>query len=161
MQIMAIKRWNPARWLALAALGLLLASCGNSAALPTPQPSPEAGAVSNGGPALDQEGLLSALRGSGGEVALKGPVQQPFLSVEGAVITLNGAEVQVFEYPDTELAREEARRLAEAATGSGGAQPNWNGTPHVFAAGRVLVLYVGSDRDIFTRLQRVLGPSIA
>ena len=157
---MAIKRWNPARWLALVALGLLRASCGNSAALPTPPPSPEASAVSDRGPALDQEGLLSALRGAGGEVALKGPVQQPFLSVEGAVITLNGAEVQVFEYPDTELAREEAKRLAAAATG-GGSQPNWNGTPHVFAGGRMLVLYVGDDRDIFTRLQRVLGPSIA
>ena len=158
---MTITKQILVRWLGPVVLGLLLVACGNSAALPTPQPSSEATAPVAGGAGLDQAGLLSALRDAGGEVGLKGTVQQPFLSVEGEVVTLNGAEVQVFEYPDTELAREEAKRLAEAAVGGAGDRPNWNGTPHVFTAGRVLVLYIGDDRDTFTRLQRVLGPSIA
>lgn len=147
--------------LAALALGLLLAGCGNSAAAPTPQPSPAATAAPGGEGALDQAALLSALGAAGGEVAVKGPVQQQFLSVEGSVVALNGVDVQVFEYPDTELAAEEARRLAEVVSGNSQTPPDWGGVPHLFASGRLVVLYIGDNRDTFTRLQNVLGPSVA
>jgi hypothetical protein len=42
--------------------------------------------------------LINALKTRGKKVRRKGRVEQPFLSVKGQIITIDGEDVQVFEY---------------------------------------------------------------
>jgi hypothetical protein len=37
----------------------------------------------------------------------------------------------------------------------------WVDTPHFYSAGRIIVLYVGSDEEILVLLEQVLGPQCA
>ncbi len=64
-----------------------LAACGASAPPPT----------SHGGPVEDYVSLIDHLCAAGATVVPNGKVKQPFFSVAGQVITLNGEQVQVGE----------------------------------------------------------------
>ena len=44
--------------------------------------------------------LLAALQAAGATVTPGGDVDQPFIPVKGHLITINGADVQVFEFQD-------------------------------------------------------------
>lgn len=79
-------------WLLLAvSFAILLAAC-------APQAEPEGGSPAQ--PALqDMESLVQALQAGGAQVETRGPVEQPFLAAPGQVISVDGADVQVFEYP--------------------------------------------------------------
>jgi hypothetical protein len=37
----------------------------------------------------------------------------------------------------------------------------WMDTPHFYKAGRIIALYIGSDKTIVGLLERVLGPQFA
>jgi hypothetical protein len=50
---------------------------------------------------LDTQGLADALESAGATVGQEGEVDQPFFSVPGQVITINGESIQVFEYVDS------------------------------------------------------------
>lgn len=105
--------------------------------------------------------LVGALRAAGATVETVREIEQAFFSVTGQVISVNGVEVQVFEYAD------EASREAEAATISadgssvGTTMITWVEPPHFYAEGQLIVLYVGSDTGTLQLLGSVLGDPIA
>ena len=51
-----------------------------------------------GEPVDSYDGLLAALRGNGSKVDSVGSISQPFFVPEGQVISVDGYEVQVFEF---------------------------------------------------------------
>ena len=59
-------------------------------------------------PVNDYDSLLHNLNATGATVEPDGALIQPFFSVPGKVIKINGADVQVFEYPDSTSAEAEA-----------------------------------------------------
>jgi hypothetical protein len=112
----------------------------------------------------DEYGIVEftdALRLDGQSVDIKGPVDQPFFSVEGQVIVVSGEDVQVFEYPDPAAAAAAAAQISPDASSVGTSMMSWVATPHFYALDRVIVLYVGDDQAVVDVLNEVLGQPVA
>jgi len=129
---------------------LMLSNC----AAPAPAPFP-------GGPAADYAGLVDGLRAAGATVESAGSVNQPFFSVEGKAITVNGENVQVFEYAEQAKAEAEAGAISPDGSSIGTSIVSWIGPPHFFQAGRMIVLYVGDSQEVIGLLTDAVGPQIA
>lgn len=130
---------------------LILPSC----VAPTPPP------VSQGGPVRDYVSLFDNLRAAGATVEPVGSIRQPFFSVEGNAITVNGENVQVFEYENQAAAKAEAETISPDGSSIGTSIVSWVGPPHFFQIGRIIVLYVGSNGEVIELLEEVIAPQIA
>lgn len=113
------------------------------------------------GPLLDYDGLVAAFRAQGARVAPGGAVEQPFFSAAGRFLGVNGEDVQVFEYGDSEAARAEAARVSPDGSAIGTARPFWAAPPHFYRRDRIIVLYVGEAAAVRAPLEAVLGPQFA
>jgi hypothetical protein len=112
----------------------------------------------------DKDGLaalIDALQLAGQTVEIAGPVDQPFFSVPGQIIVVNGQDVQVFEYPDGAAAQAEAAQISPDASSVGTSIVSWAATPHFYAQDRVIVLYVGDDHAVVDALNDILGQPVA
>lgn len=112
-------------------------------------------------PVEDYASLIDSLRGAGATVEPGDQIEQPFLTVTGQIIQVNGADVQVFEYETAEQLEAEASQVAPDGGSTGTTMITWMATPHFFKAGRVLVLYVGDDQAILELLKGALGAQFA
>lgn len=113
------------------------------------------------GQVQDQASLVEALRAAGAEVDLGDPVEQAFFAVEGRILKVNGADVQVFEYESAEAMEAEAAQVSVDGGSIGTSMVAWVATPHFFKSGRVLVLYIGDDVSILGLLMSALGEQFA
>lgn len=110
----------------------------------------------------DFKSLLTRLRAAGVHARVTGDeVEQPFFSVSGKMISIAGADVQVFEYATTADAARAAAPVSPDGSSVGGSKPMWIGDPHFFRSGRVVVLYVGDDAKVLRALTRALGKQFA
>jgi hypothetical protein len=110
----------------------------------------------------DLGSLVAALRTAGATVEMAGEVSQPFFSVEGRVIDVNGGDVHVFEYGSKAVASEEATLISCDGGTIGNASVIWVARPHFYRAGQVIALYVGDDDvAVAAVLGEVLGPPFA
>lgn len=107
------------------------------------------------------EDLAERLRAAGASVVEGGEVNQPFFSVQGRVLRVNGQDVQVFAYQDATLAAQEAARVAPDGSSVGTTMVTWMATPHFYKAERLVVLYVGEDANTLGALRAVLGEQFA
>ena len=110
---------------------------------------------------LDFDRLSEALRAAGATVRTGGTVQQPFLSVPGRILVVNGEDVQVFEYGDASAAQSEAARVSSDGGSVGTTLITWVAPPHFFRRDRVIALYVGSNASVLSALSSSLGPQFA
>ncbi len=117
--------------------------------------------VSHGEPVTDYVSLVDNLRAVEATVEPAGDISQPFFSVEGLVITVNGGDVQVFEYADADAADAEAALVSPDGSSIGTTMAGWVAPPHFYKAGRLIVLYVGESEAIIDILESVLGPQFA
>jgi hypothetical protein len=102
--------------------------------------------------------LISQLRAKGATVKSSNErVAQPFFSVRGRILMVNGQAAQVFEFPNASRAAAETKRVGATATTSAA----WIAPPHFFQSGRLIVLYVGHNELILKQLTTVLGPQFA
>jgi hypothetical protein len=140
-------------------LGILLLSAACTAPLP-PAATPVPPTTTGGGGVTDLASLQTALTQAGLTVAPAGAVQQPFLSSGGQTLTANGQSIQAFEYPDAAAADRDAAKIHPDGT-----IPNtsvmWGAQPHFYRAGRLLVIYVGTDATVLAALDHVVGPAFA
>jgi hypothetical protein len=146
-------------WLALLLVAALLAAC-------SPQTSeiPETGA--EGTAVGDSEiggtnELLGALRAQGATVESSGTVQQEFFPVDANLLKVNGQDVQVFEFADENTRASTQATISADASTIGTSIPTWVASPHFWAKGRLIVLYVGEDQATVDLLTGVLGTPIA
>lgn len=110
----------------------------------------------------DVDSLVAALEARGATVLFtEMEIPQPFFSVSGRVIGLNGANLQVFEYGDEASAQAEAAQIFPDGSTVGTNMITWVDTPHFWLAGRLIVLYVGNDPAALATLEAVLGVQIA
>jgi len=134
---------------------------GPSASAPTesnPQSSP---IVSHGGPVKDYVSLVDNLRATGATVDPAGNVSQPFFAPQGQVLTVNGEDVQVFEFASADEADTVAETVSADGSSIGTSMVGWVAPPHFYKAGKLIVLYVGSDRDVIDALQEAMGAQFA
>ncbi len=77
------------------------------------------------------------------------------------MLTVNGEGVQAFEF----ASEVEAEAIAETVSKDGGSVGTssifWVAPPHFFKAGRLIVIYVGSDIGVINRLQEIMGSQFA
>jgi len=117
--------------------------------------------ASQGKAVEDQAGLIDALQAAGAEVEPGEPVDQAFFSVNGQILKVNGADVQVFEYESTEAMEEDVAQVAPDGGSIGTTMVTWVATPHFYKSGRALILYVGDDATILDLLKGALGEQFA
>jgi hypothetical protein len=95
------------------------------------------------------------LKTRGNEIRRKGRVEEPFLSAKGQVITIDGEDVQVFEYRTARAAEVDAQNISGPASTS---IAMWIAPPHFFRSGRLIVIYVGEAPSVLEALADTLGP---
>ena len=109
----------------------------------------------------DQTSLLAALQDAGATAEVVDSVDQIFFSPQGSIITVNGADVQVFEYESTEAMETESAQVSPDGGSIGTSMVTWVDMPHFYKTGRIIVLYVGSDAATLNLLEKVIGPQFA
>ncbi len=95
-----------------------------------------------------------------------GILSQPFFSVDAQVLNAYGEDIQVFEYDSTDDALTDIDESGLTPEGQfqsarGAIMVTWIDTAHFHQTGHLIVLYVGSNSDITTMLEDLLGPQIA
>jgi hypothetical protein len=141
----------------LVLIAVLLTACGTTQ-----------GPQSHGGPVKDQVSLIDTLRGKNVTVDISGGISQPFLHApSGTIVRLSGgslttpADAQLFEYSSPSAASGDAKQIRPDGSGNASTIVDWIAPPHFFLKGRVLVIYVGSDRAVLALWGSVLGPQFA
>jgi hypothetical protein len=140
-----------ALWL-IPVLALVLSACGGPV---TPPPLTEL-RFFNG-----QADLVDALKKTGVTVEIRDPIRQDFFTPEGRLISVNGIEIQVFEYETPEAMEVEAARVASDGGSIGTTMVTWVEPPHFYKIGRIIILYVGSDKTIRGLIEQITGPQFA
>jgi len=112
---------------------------------------------------IDHSDLIEKLRDRGAKVesAQEDEVAQPFFSVSGRVVKVNGEDVQVFEYASPAVAEKQAALVARDGRSVATTQVTWVATPHFFRSGKLVVLYVGDGERVLKVLEAVLGRQFA
>ena len=132
-----------------------------SAPVPTGSDPPSSPIVSHGGPVTGYISLVDNLRMVGVTIDPAGNVSQPFFTPEGQVLTVNGEDVQVFEFAGAEEADNVAETISADGSSIGTSMVGWVAPPHFYKAGKLIVIYVGSDGDVIDILQEVMGGQFA
>src|SRR5512144_1786448 len=130
----------------------VISACGRSA---TPNASPAVLSVT------DQGSLLAALRAAGATADLGDTLEPDFFSVPGQLVKVNQQDLQVFEYENTEAMEKDASQVAADGGSIGTSMVSWIDVPNFYKAGRIIVLYVGSDQTVLDLLNKVIGPQFA
>jgi len=112
------------------------------------------------GPVSTLEELAAALEAGGAKVERGEALQEGFFPVDGQILNVDGAGLNVWEFADAA-----SREAAQATIQGGGfiigtAAVDWIDQPNFFAQGRLIVLYVGRDAAMIERLTGLLGESI-
>ncbi len=101
------------------------------------------------------------------EVETEEPLEQPFLnatSVTRLLVTGNAfsglAELQIYEYAGADRLAEDVSQI----TPDGNLETvmiTWIATPHFFCGERLIVLYLGDDKEVIALLTELFGPQFA
>jgi hypothetical protein len=110
---------------------------------------------------LNLSGLIAGLRQAGATVATGEEVSQPFFSVKGRILKVDGEDVQAFSYRDESSAQREAGQVSPNGSTVGTTKVGWMAPPHFHHKGLLIALYVGETASVKTALQTVLGPQFA
>lgn len=110
---------------------------------------------------MDYAHLLDKLRAKGLKAERGDEITQPFFSVNGKTISANDESLQVFEYASESEAEAQAKLVDPQGGSVGTTMINWVDAPHFYRSGRLIVLYVGNNRDVMKALEDTLGPQFA
>ena len=89
------------------------------------------------------------------------PISQPFFSVQGQQTTVGTETIQIYEYADTQSMEADASKVSHDGGSVGTSMMSWAGLPHFFKKGRILVLYIGSDKQTLDALTLTMGQQFA
>jgi hypothetical protein len=74
-------------------------------------------------------------------------LKQPFLSISGHLLSVNGERVEAYEYASVAAAAGDGKNVSAGAclvkTPQGSTMMDWPGPPPVYKSGRVIVQYAG------------------
>jgi len=141
---------------------LLVASAGfpgfGSAHAQSQQPKSESLQASR---VVDYASLLAHLRAKGLRAEAAGKIVQPFFTVAGRVIQVNGQDLQVFQFPDASRTNAQAALISPDGLTVAATKVHWLAPPRFYKRGKLLVIYLGDDGDVLKVLEAALGPHFA
>ena len=117
--------------------------------------------VSHGGPVTDYVSLVDNLRAAGATVDPAGTVMQPFFVPQSQLLTVNGEDVQVFEFDSGEEAATAASTVSADGSSIGATMVTWVAPPRFYQGGKLIVIYVGSGGGVIDILTAVMGTQFA
>lgn len=117
-------------------------------------------AASHGGPVRDYVSFVDHLRGVA-TVTPAGNIERSFFSVGGYAVTVGAETIQVYEYADEAAMATDARTVSPDGSTVGHTMVSWIAPPHFYKAGRIIVVYAGSDATTLQRLTQILGAQFA
>ena len=146
-----------------------LDACGSNVGHPSQQNTPVPGDTQRQAMGLNE--LITQLKAAGATVVSGANLNQPFMSVEGHTLTVNGEQVQVFEYASASDVDRQAAAISPDGSSfttvssngvpTGATQVDWVKPPHLYKAGRVIVIYIGTNTPLLHLLEGVLGKQFA
>ncbi|MEW6567791.1 MAG: hypothetical protein AB1449_06420 [Chloroflexota bacterium] len=108
-------------------------------------------------PILDLEDLARELRAAGAELAPTELLAYSGFDSPGTVLQVNQALVQVYQFESVEARQRVSDQIAPDGLSVGGRPLTWGGHPNLWAAGRLIVVYEGSDGGTILLLSGLLG----
>lgn len=109
----------------------------------------------------DVDALIAALRTSGLGPRQVDHITNSFFTVPATVYAIRGGELQVYEYPNEDLAARDAAQVSATGSSIGTSKPFWIAPPHFFRRRQIMVLYLGSDAHTLDVLRAKIGPQFA
>jgi hypothetical protein len=112
------------------------------------------------GPAYTYNLLVDDLTTAGITSVPAGTLEQPFFDVAARVLTVNGEDIQVFEFADVQTRQTAEDTISAGGSMIGTSQITWVDIPNFWSRGRILVLYIGQNEEIIDLLDEVIGQRI-
>ncbi len=84
-----------------------------------------------------------------------------YFPVAARHFTIFGDDVLVFEFGGPVTTEEVESVISPDGTTVNGRVIDWPATPHFFANGRVVVLYLGDNPQVIFGLEQIMGPQVA
>ena len=124
---------------------------------------PQTKLPSSDGMATDYSSLIDAIQSRGVLVDLIDEIasESSSFSVPIKVISVGGADVQVFEFANESDANTASLTVSKDGTEIGTSIIRWIDTPHFYTNGKLIVLYVGHNPEIVNLLESFLGKQFA
>ncbi|MEM2160538.1 MAG: hypothetical protein QXN55_06265 [Candidatus Nitrosotenuis sp.] len=115
------------------------------------------------GAVTDYDSLIAAIESRGILVQHKEDLsaESSVFSVPIKVISVGGADVQVFEFSDESEAAASSLTVSEDGTEIGTSVIRWMDTPHFYTKDKLIVQYVGQNPEITNLLESLLGNQFA
>lgn len=120
-----------------------------------------AGTASATATASAADTLVISLSQAGLTVRSAGTVEQPFFSVPARVYTVDGDDLQLYEFPTAESAQAAAATVSASGGSIGTSSMSWLAPPHFFHKDRLIANYLGSSSKTLAALETILGPQFA
>ena len=111
----------------------------------------------------DHASLVDAIESRGILVQHKEDLaaESSVFSVPIQVVSVGGADVQVFEFQNELDAQAASFTVSEDGTEIGTSIIRWMDAPHFYTKGKIIVLYVGQNPEITNLLESLLGTQFA
>jgi hypothetical protein len=154
--------------LIVASAVVLAASCtGTNEGSPSPSSSPETslGTAPSGTPTAravtDYASFAEGLEAAGNTLRVQRHTGlEEIFGVPGRTVSLDGNRVLAFEYPTRSAFEKLRSSVNNGGDEVGSAIIDW-GPPHLYGAGRLVVVYLGSRQVTIKALEQLLGPQFA
>lgn len=105
--------------------------------------------------------IAESLAAAGVEVEEGETVAEPLFEGEGHILTVNGQEVQVYEFADAATAEEQAALVAPDGTSIGTTPVSVEVTPRFYHKDHTIAFYAGDDAAVLAALEVVFGVPFA
>lgn len=109
----------------------------------------------------DFNSFVTLLKAGGATVSLGQTVSQAAFPVSGKSITVNGEDVLVFEFTSVSNREATSNLISSNGTSLGNQVLTWAGSPTIWAAGQLIVVYMGTSSTTRQQLDGILGNPIA
>ncbi len=146
-----------------------LTACGSNSGHASQQNTPVPGNTQQQVMGLNE--LIAQLKAAGAKIVPGTSLNQPFMAVGGRTLTVNGEQIQVYEYASVSDADRQAAAISSDGSSfttissngvpTGATQVDWIKPPHLYKAGRLIVIYIGTNDSLIHLLEGVVGKQFA
>ena len=112
-------------------------------------------------PVHDYDSFIDALEKKGITAEVVEILEDSSFSVPTIVVSINGENLQVYEFPSATEAQNATLLVSEDGTEIGTSIIRWIDTPHFYTQGKIIVLYVGHTTETMNLLDSLLDKQFA